>query len=367
MFGERFLSIDAFRGLTIAAMVLVNNPGSWSHIYPPLRHAEWHGWTPTDLVFPFFLFIMGLSMTFSFGRRLRENQAPSVLYPKILKRTVVLFSLGLMLHLIPSFSLAHLRIPGVLQRIALGYLVGSLIYLKTRFSSRFVVSVAFLAGYTALLLLVPVPGYGAGVLEPSGNLPGYLDNLLLPGHLYRPGFDPEGLLSTLPAVVTVLFGTFLGDFLRSSGTIVRKSLIIFSAGIPLAAAGLLLHSWHPINKPLWTVSYVLFTAGMAHLVFGMCFLLIDVFRLKLWARPFLILGSNAIVVFVGSSLLAKILGLISLSDGATAVGLAAYLQTHVFSLLGGPKLASLAWAVLNVLLWIALTAPLYKHRLFLKI
>ncbi|MBN1938902.1 MAG: DUF1624 domain-containing protein [Candidatus Aminicenantes bacterium] len=357
MHGERFLSIDAFRGLTIAAMVLVNNPGSWSHVHPLLRHADWHGWTPTDLVFPFFLFIVGMAMTFSFGRRLREFAAPGSLYPKILKRSFILIALGLLLQLIPDFSPATLRFPGVLQRIGLCYLFGSLIYLRTGSRSRLAVSAAMLLFYAGLLLLVPVPGFGSGVLEPAGNLPGYIDALLMPGHLYSPGFDPEGLLSTIPAVVTVLLGTLLGDYLRSSRTMIRKSITIFSAGIPVTLSGLLLHLLIPINKPLWTPSYVVFTAGMALLVFGLCFLLIDVLRLNHWAKPFLILGSNAIAVFVGSSLLAKFL----LVLGSSSV------SPRLFSFLGGPNLASLAWAVLNVLLWVGLMAPLYKHRLFIKI
>ena len=367
MNGERFLSIDAFRGLTIAAMVLVNNPGSWSHIYPPLRHADWHGWTPTDLVFPFFLFIIGMAMTFSFGRRLREGATPKGLYLKILKRSAILIALGLLVRLFPTFSLANLRIPGVLQRIGLCYLFGALIYLKTKPALRLVVSAGLLLLSTALLLWVPVPGFGPGVLEQSGNFYGYIDTLVMPGHLYRPDFDPEGLLSTIPAIVTLLLGSMLGDFLRSPRTIVRKSVSLFAAGILVTVAGLLLHPYLPINKPLWTASYVVFTAGMAILVFGLGFLLIDVFRLKLWAKPFFILGSNAITVFVGSAILVKMLLLIKISDGGAVVDPVAYLQAHVFSLLGGPNLASLAWAILNVLLWVGLMAPLYKHRLFLKI
>jgi predicted acyltransferase len=357
MHGERFLSIDAFRGLTIAAMVLVNNPGTWSHVYPVLRHANWHGWTPTDLVFPFFLFIVGMAMTLSFGRRLREGATACGLYPKILKRAFILVLIGLLLHLIPAFSLARLRIPGVLQRIGLGYLFGSLIYLRTGTRARIAVSAGFLVFYALLLLYVPVPGYGAGVLEPAGNLPGYVDSLLMPGHLYRPDFDPEGLLSTIPAIVTVLLGTLLGDFLRTSRTIVRKSLTIFAVAIPMIAFGLLLDRVVPINKPLWTPSYVVFTAGMALLVFGLCFMLIDVLQLKLWARPFVILGANAISVFVGSALLAKLFLLLKIPN----------FPAGVFAFLGVPELSSLAWALLNVFLWVGLMAPLYKHRLFLKI
>lgn len=367
MHHERFLSIDAFRGLTVAAMLLVNNPGSWSHVYPPLRHAAWHGWTVTDLIFPFFLFIVGMVIPFSFGRRMREGTPPARLVPKILKRSAIIFFLGFLLNFFPSFDFSSVRIPGVLQRIALCYLVGSLVYLTTKSAGRVVFSFVFLAGYTALLRFVPVPGFGPGILEAVGNLPGFVDVKLLAGHLLRPDFDPEGLLSTIPAVVTVLLGTMLGDWMRSSRTIFRKTLGVFSTGIPLTAAGLLLHPYLPINKSLWTGSYVLFTAGMALIVFGVCFVLIDGLQWKRWAWPFLVIGSNPITVFVGSALLAKILLLIKIPDGGADSNLVAWLHGHFFSPLAGPVLGSLIYAVVFVLLWIVLMAPLYKHRLFLKI
>ena len=367
MHHERFLSIDAFRGLAVAAMLLVNNPGSWSQVYPPMRHAAWHGWTFTDLIFPFFLFIVGMVIPFSFGRRMREGMPTSGLVSKVLKRSAVIFLLGFFLNLFPSFDFSSVRIPGVLQRIALGYLAGALICLKTKPAGRIALSIVLLAGYTALLRFVPVPGFGTGILEPSGNLPGYVDAKLLAGHLLRPDFDPEGLLSTIPAVVTVLLGTMLGDWLRSARTIVRKTLGVFSAGIPLAAIGLFLHPYLPINKSLWTASYVLFTAGMALIVFGLCFVLIDGFGWKHWAWPFLVVGSNPITVFVGSALLGKVLLVIKIPDGGAAVNPVVWLHGHFFAPVAGPVLGSLIYAVLFVLLWIVLMAPLHKHRLFLKI
>ncbi|MCX6565400.1 MAG: heparan-alpha-glucosaminide N-acetyltransferase domain-containing protein [Candidatus Aminicenantes bacterium] len=367
MHHERFLSIDAFRGLTVAAMLLVNNPGSWSHVYPPLRHAAWHGWTVTDLISPFFLFIVGLVIPFSFGRRMREGTPASGLISKVFKRSAVIFLLGFLLNLFPSFDFSTVRIPGVLQRIALCYLAGALVYLKTKPAGRLALSIVLLAGYTALLRFVPVPGFGPGILEPVGNLPGYVDAKLLAGHLLRTDFDPEGLLSTLPAVVTVLLGTMLGDWMRSFRTIFRKTLGVFSAGIPLTAAGFLLHPYLPINKSLWTGSYVLFTAGMALIVFGLCFVLIEGLRWKQWAPPFLVIGSNPIAVFVGSALLSKILLVIKVSDGGAAVNPVVWLHGHFFAPLAGPVLGSLIYAVVYVLLWIGLAAPLYKHRLFLKI
>lgn len=367
MHGERFLSIDAFRGLTVAAMILVNNPGSWNNVYPLLLHAEWHGWMPADLVFPSFLFIVGMVMPFSFGRRIREGARPGGLSSKIILRSAVLFGLGILLNLIPRFSFAELRIPGVLQRIALGYLAGALITLKTKPLGRGLIAALFLVGYAALLLLVPVPGSGPGVLEPAGNLPGFVDSRLMAGHLYKSDFDPEGLLSTIPAIATVLIGSILGDFLRMPRTIFRKSVVIFAASLPMTAAGLLLHPWMPINKALWTPTFVLFAAGISLLTFGTCFALIDGLRWKAWAGPFLALGSNPLAVFIGSSLLAKILASIRVPDAGGAVSLAGWLQARLFVPVFGPMGGSFAFAVLCLLFWIAAAAPMYRHRLYLKV
>jgi predicted acyltransferase len=367
MSSERFVSLDAFRGLTVAAMVLVNNPASWSHVFPPLRHAEWHGCTPTDLIFPFFLFIVGMSISLSFARRIEERTSRAVLYLKIVKRSMIIFGLGLILHLFPGFHFGTLRIPGVLQRIAVCFLFGAFLYLNLKSKARIMLSIVLLIGYWALLTFVPVPGHGPGVLTLEGNLPGHVDTWLLSGHLYQPEFDPEGLLSTIPAIVTVLLGTMAGDWLRTSRTIVRKSMGIFIAGLPLTVIGLLLNPIFPMNKALWTSSYVLFTAGLALLVFGVCFVLIEGFGWKRWAWPFLVLGSNAIAVFVGSTLMVKLLLLIRISDGGAAVSPIAYLYTHLLSPFAGPNLGSLIYPILLVSLWVGLMAPLYKHKLFLKI
>jgi len=363
----RLVSVDAFRGLTIAAMILVNNPASWSYIYPPLRHAEWHGWTPTDLVFPFFLFIVGISISLSFSRRMEEGQAGTSLYVKVLKRAMIIFALGIVLHLIPRFHFSTLRIPGVLQRIAVCFLFGALIYLKAKAKGRIAISAVILVGYWALLKFVPVPGYGAGVLNFQGNLCGYVDSKLLAGHLYKAAFDPEGLLSTLPAIVTVLLGTLAGDWLRSGKTIFRKTLMFFSAGIILTLAGLLLHPLFPINKQLWTSTYVLFSAGLALIIFGICFFIIEGFGVKRWAYPFLVLGANAITVFAGSTLVVKLLMLVKITEGGKTVWPVTYLYNHVLSPALGPYLGSLAYPIFFILLWIGIMLPLYRNKIFIKI
>ena len=364
---DRLISVDAFRGLTVAAMVLVNNPGSWSFIYAPLRHAPWHGWTPTDLVFPFFLFIVGISISLSLGRKAAEGARSAALVFKILKRSALIFGLGLFLHLFPQFHPSTVRIPGVLQRIALCFLFGALIFLKTRPRMRLALSLLLLVGYWALLTFVPVPGFGPGVLAEHGNLAGYVDGKLLAGHIYKPDFDPEGLLSTIPAIVTVLLGTVAGDGLRSRHTNSRKSLQMFAWGIALTAAGLLLDKVFPINKQLWTSSYVVFTAGMAVLVFALMFAALEGPRWRGWAWPFLVLGTNAIAVFAGSALVVKSLMLIKITEGERVVNPMGYVYGHWLSPLAGPTLGSLLYAVLFVAFWIVLIAPLYKHKIFIKL
>ena len=364
---ERLISVDAFRGLTIASMILVNNPGSWSSIYPPLRHAEWHGWTPTDLVFPFFLFIVGISLALSFSRRREEGRSVSSLYRKVFQRSAVIFAIGLFLHLFPRFHFSTMRIPGVLQRIAICFLFGAVVYLNTKVKSRIVLSGIFLIGFWALMTFVPVPGYGPGVLDYKGNLCGYIDTRLLAGHIYKPEFDPEGILSTLPAIVTVLIGTLAGDWLRSSRTVFRKTCGIFFAGIILTAAGLLLHPFFPINKQLWTSTFVIFTAGAALLIFGVCYVLIESLGLKKWAFPFLVLGTNAIAVFTGSTLMVKILLLIKIPDGGKTVSPVAYLYNHALSPTAGPCLGSMIYPLLLIVLWVLIILPLYKKKILIRI
>ena len=364
---ERLISVDAFRGLTIAAMVLVNNPASWSYVYPPLRHAVWHGWTPTDLIFPFFLFIVGISMSLSFSRRKAEGRSVRRLYGKIVQRSATIFAVGLFLHLFPRFRFAPMRIPGVLQRIAVCFLIGALIYLNTKAKSRIALSLVILAGTWALMTFAPVPGFGPGVLEAKGNLAGFIDSKLLAGHLYKPDFDPEGILSTLPAIITVLFGTLAGDWLRTSRTNFRKMTGLFSGGILLTLAGLLLHPYFPINKQLWTSTFVIFTAGMALIVFGVCYILIEFMGVKKWSYPLLVLGTNAITVFAGSTLMVKLLLLIKISDAGKAVSPITYLYDHVLSPAAGPFLGSLIYPLLLILLWVLLMLPLYKKKIFIRI
>jgi predicted acyltransferase len=364
---QRLASLDAFRGLTIAGMILVNNPGSESHVYPPLRHAEWHGWTPTDLVFPFFVFIVGVSIAFAISQRQEEGAGRSNLYFKIFKRSLILFSLGILLRLFPRFDFETVRIPGVLQRLALCYLFAALLYIHVGVRGRVGVAVLVLAAYWAALKFISVPGYGAGVLDYEGNLAGFIDLKLLAGHLYKPEFDPEGILSTFPAIVTAILGSLAGDWLRSKRRHSAKTLGLLAAGAALTGLGLALHPYFPINKPLWTSTFVLFTAGAALLFLAGCFFLVDVLGRKKWALPFIVLGTNAIAAYVGSSLLAKILLWVKVSSGGERIGLFSWIYRSAFVPWAGDVNGSLAFAITFVLLWLALMTPLYRKKIFIKI
>jgi predicted acyltransferase len=365
---ERLVSLDVFRGLTIAGMILVNNPGSWNYVYPPLAHAEWHGWTPTDLIFPFFLFIMGVAIPLALGRRLARGESRRAIWGHILRRALILFALGLCLNGFPQFDLSRIRIPGVLQRIALCYFFAALIVLKAKVRGQILAALVLLAVYWLLMKLVPVPGYGAGVLEKEGNLAAYLDNVLLHGHLYRPTWDPEGLLSTIPAISTTLFGVVTAHWLTSSRMAREKVLGLIGAGIVGVALGHVTNLWFPINKNLWTSSYAVFTAGMAWLCLAACFWMVEVKGIRRPFVPFLIFGTNAITVFVLSGLVARIMSLVKITrpDGV-AISVKAYLYETLFASWAGPWRGSLLFALAYVAFWLAPMGLLYRKRIFLRI
>lgn len=375
---RRLLSLDAFRGATIAGMLLVNNPGSWSDLYPPLEHAPWHGWTPTDMIFPFFLWIVGVAMTFSFARRMEQGADRGELFRHVLVRSAVIVGLGLLLAafpfgLLPShhFSLAKLRLPGVLQRIGLCYLVASAIFLRTTWRGQLGWAAGLLLGYWALLMLVPVPGHGAGVLTPEGNLPGFVDSHVLAGHTWSgapvPGFDPEGLLSTIPAIATTLLGAIAGHWVRNFAG-ARLSLRLLRDGAVLLALGAAWGLVFPINKNLWTSSYAVFMAGWATMLLGIFHWLIDVRGWQAWARPLVIYGSNALAMFVLAGLIGKLLYLIKWTgaDGK-AITLKTWIYQGAFVPLASPVNASLLFALAFVLVFFGFAWLLWRKKWFLKI
>jgi predicted acyltransferase len=365
---ERLVSLDAFRGITIAAMILVNNPGNWKDAYGALQHADWNGCTPADLIFPFFLFIVGVAITFSFAQRLRRHGSHTRLLASVVRRTLILFALGLLLNGFPSFAWDTLRIPGVLQRIALCYFFAAIIVVSLDVRGQAITGVLLLLGYWALMKLVPVPGFGAGGLGPGKNLAGYLDSVILPGHILHHRWDPEGILSTLPAIATTLSGVLTGHWLRSNRKPLERVTGLFVAGNVGVLGGLILDGVFPINKSLWSSSFVLFTSGAALTFLGLCYWLIDVHGYQRWAKSFVIYGTNPIVAYVLSSLMAKamLVWRIPLPDGSK-IHIKPYLYEHAFGPLGSPINASLYYAIVYTLLWLGVTALLYRKRIFIKI
>jgi predicted acyltransferase len=369
---SRLTSLDAFRGATIAAMILVNNPGSWSHVYAPLRHAQWHGWTPTDLIFPFFLFIIGVAMPISFGKRLARGDSKLELVKHVIRRSLIIFGLGLFMAAFPKVwaNWDTLRIMGVLPRIAVVYLFASLLYLALDRRGRWVAVAALLLLYWALMTLVYVPGVGPANLTPEGNLGAYLDRLILgQQHLWRGDpWDPEGLLSTLPAIVTTLLAIFIGEWLLSDRLQKQKVVGLLVAGLIGVVIGTLWGKVFPINKSLWTSSYVVFTAGMASLLLAIFYWAIDVRGWTAWSKPFVVYGMNAIAVFVLSGLLTRTLGRwrVPAGDGTTT-SMYNWIYTHVFASWAGPLNGSLAFAISYILFWLVLMWILYRRRIFIKI
>lgn len=370
---ERLVSLDVFRGATIAGMILVNDAGDWNKTYAPLLHAEWNGWTPTDLIFPFFLFILGVAIPYAFAGRLeRSGGDRGPLHRQIVRRTLILLALGLFLNWFPFYSVnwPAARIPGVLQRIAVVYFFAALAWLHLGRRSRMALTVALLAGYWLAMVLIPVPGHGAGDLSPDGNLAGWLDHLVLGRHTWRkapgPG-DPEGILSTVPAIATALLGLLTGAWLRSPRTRREKLVGLLLWGCAATIAGLVLGLWFPINKNLWTSTYVLFTGGLALLLLAATYEFVDRRGWDAWARPFLVFGTNAIVAFFGSTLMAKILYLIHTTDGAETVTLQQWLYRHLSASWLPDYAASLAWALAFLGLWWGLMTILYRRRIFIKI
>ena len=368
----RVVSLDAFRGLTIAAMILVNNPGSWAYVYAPLAHAEWHGWTPTDLIFPYFLFIVGVAIPFSLSRRLAEGAGRGRLFRHVVRRSLILIGLGLAMRAVPDFDILDMRLYGVLQRIGLVYCAAAALYLWGSERGRAAWTAGLLLGYWAVLALVPVPGgAGAGDLSPDGNLAAWLDRLIMGDRLWQGTWDPEGLLSTLPAVGTCLLGIFCGEWLRSGragGKIARR---MWAWGAGLVVAGLAWDVVFPINKNLWTSSYVLFTAGTALLLFGAMYWVIDVKRVRdgwrgAWVTPLVVYGMNSIAVFVASGMFAKTLARIRVG-GEGGTPLSAWLYESAFRPWAGDYGGSLAMALAQVSFWLGVMWLLHRRGIHIKI
>lgn len=452
---ERLISLDVFRGMTIAGMVLVNNPGVWSSIYGPLKHAEWHGITPTDYIFPFFLFIVGVAIPIALGKRIAEGVTRST-YFKIVTRAAMIFALGLLMSMIPFFVYADtgipavikvllvlsfsaalffyltdkptiaavtagvsaltilifwiadtniawynfgtMRIPGVLQRIAVCYLTVSVIYLNTNWKQQTLIGVGLLLGYWLIMTVIPVPGCEVTTIDDKAcNIAAWLDRTVFTeAHIWRSAkvFDPEGILSTIPALVTTISGVLTGTWLKSEPPALAggqessldqgnsapsatppayaggsdKALGLFFAGTVLLAAGWTWSLVFPLNKSLWTSSYVLYTSGLALLTLGFCYYLIDIKGYKRWAKPFVIFGVNALALFVFSGILARLMGMIKLAGPeGKDITLQQWIFNNIYLSLFSPINASLAYAVSYILFWLFLMWLLYRRRIFIKV
>lgn len=364
---RRLQSLDAFRGLTIAAMILVNNPAGEIHRYRLLRHAAWNGCRPADVIFPAFLFIAGVSIALSLEGRRGGGAGTTMLLANVFRRAVLLFALGLLLNALPYFDWEIVRVPGVLQRIAIAYLFASLIALRWGPTGQVAWMLALLLVYAGALLFVPVPGFGAGVLEPGSDLASYVDRALLGTHMAHRDWDPEGLLSSLPAVSSVLAGTLAGHWMLAR-TAREVPFGLVAGGLSAAAVGLVLGLWLPVNKSLWTSSYVLLTAGISALALALCFWIVDVRGWAAWTLPFLVLGTNPIVAYWLSSFVGKLMELVQVTR---ADGSSIFLETAVVDglqqLTVSRPLASLTYSLVYTALWIAALAPLFRRRVFIKI
>ncbi len=418
---KRFLAPDVFRGLTMMFMTIVNNPGDWGNIYPPLEHAEWHGWTPTDLVFPFFLFIVGLSTVFSMPDITQRNEHT---LQKIITRTLRIFLLGLFLNFYSKIHLGSLdgiplmifrtfisiviavlllgkyeakkqlwvavslfgimivlafggfadfalvRIPGVLQRIALVYFIISILYTYT--STKFQIFVIFLTliGYWLLMSLIPVPGIGIASYEKGQNLAAWLDNYLLEGHLWAVSktWDPEGILSTIPAIATGLAGVFTGKLFLSNSVAQKKLYIMLSAGILSLCIGLVWNEFFPINKALWTSSYVCLAAGLALLVLAFIYYLTEILLFTQFTKAFVIFGVNPMLVFYASGIIPRAFNMIQISYNSESIGLIDFLYSQGISPnFENQKIASLVGALVYLLIWYIILLILDKKKIILKV
>jgi predicted acyltransferase len=386
---QRVLSVDVARGITIAFMILVNDPGDSHHVYAQLDHSVWNGWTLTDLVFPNFLFLIGMAIIFSLQSRSARGDSRLSLALHIVRRAAILFALDLFIAAFPHFQLTHLRIFGVLTRIAVCYLCAGLICLMTRKISHLaIIAASLLLGYWILLRFVPIPGLGLPgrdipFLDPDANLTSWIDrgfntftqHYLHTGRLYRGTRDPEGILSTLPAIATPLIGAIAGLIMRlPQYTPARKRNILATGAVLFLAAGELWNLTFPINKNLWTSSFVLFTAGCSLIGLTLAYWLVDMLRIQdkspvaraaLW--PWLVLGSNAIVVYALSDFIVEILDWIKVQNNGKAITAKNWIYIHAFAHGHSTEITSVAFAIAFVLVCFLPNWLLWHKRIFIKI
>jgi len=359
---DRILSVDIFRGATIVLMILVNTPGTWSAVFPPLRHAPWDGYTPTDLVFPFFLFIVGTSIVFAY----KNKVADSGTYKKITFRALKLIGLGLFLGAFtlsfPFFKdFVDIRFPGVLQRIGVVFFFTSVLFLNFNWKTLIGISIFFLIGYWLLMTAIPVEGVASTLERAPNNLANWLDVKVFGTHNYKADYDPEGLLSTIPSIVSSLLGIFTGLILTSKQE--KKATILMGIGGAFLIIGHIWDIFFPINKALWTSSFVLVTAGWANLILALIYYLTDEKQIK-FGKLFRYAGANAIVLYFLSSFISKIMGMIKIGETSLHGWLFDTIYTHDFMSM---QLSSLLYGLTVVLFYVVLAYFLYQRKIFIKV
>jgi predicted acyltransferase len=397
---ERLVSLDVFRGLTIAGMLLVNNPGTWDSIYPPLEHATWNGWTPTDLIFPFFLFIAGVTTHLSLTARRARGDDEGAIRRQIIRRGLLIFLLGFLVNGFPFFTWGdipgiahptflqrvidrpfHWRIMGVLQRIGLAYMVAALLSQGKSVKRQVVTIVVLLYGYWFAMTLLPVPGsspMGQLVLgDPSRTMAAWWDRLLLDWSRFGLGnhtwvnsvtWDPEGIFSTIPAIGTAMLGNLLGQWIATKRPLAERLNGMFAAGALGMMAGLMWNWSFPINKSLWTSSYVVFTAGMAAVAIATIMWIVDVHQMKRWTKPAVIYGMNPMVAFVGSGVMARLIySIFKVNYDGKPIALETAIYRSAFASWLDPVNASLAFACTFVLFWFGILYILYRKKIFFKV
>lgn len=365
---SRLDSLDAFRGLTIGAMILANNPGGPA--YAPLKHAPWHGWTSTDLIFPSFLLIVGVAIPFSLGKRAGQGSGEWQLIARILRRGLILFGLGLFLQGFPSYDLSKIRIPGVLPRIAACYVMAALLALWLGWRAILGLTIALLVGYWALLANTSSPGFPVGDLTREGSFASHVDRLLLAGHTYKSDYDPEGIISTIGALATTLLGVLAGKWLRTGAPGGTKSIGLIVAGAFGIGLGLNWDAFFPINKALWTSSFVVLAAGWGLVILGLMYLAMDVAGWKRWAFPLVVIGINPITAYVLSSFVARIMGMIKIPAGTaeSALSLKGWIVKNIFTALPlSPEAQSLAFSLSYLALFWAITWVMYRRNIIVKV
>ncbi|HBE20110.1 MAG TPA: DUF5009 domain-containing protein [Cyanobacteria bacterium UBA11149] len=370
---NRLTSLDAFRGITMAGMILVNMAGVADAVYPALSHADWNGCTLADLVFPFFLFIIGVAMAFSLKKYTEGNTATPTVYWRIFRRCGILFALGLFLNGFWTYDWSNIRIMGVLQRISVAYFLATIAVLNLPRKGQWILAASLLIGYWVAMLFIPVPDFGAGNLTREGNFGAYIDRIIIPtAHLYKgDNFksmgDPEGLFSTIPAVVTVLLGYFTGEWLRQQPIKSRTSMDMVLWGLSGLVVGQIWDFWFPLNKKIWTSSYTLFTAGWALLLLAACFEIIEVRKRREWGKPFEIMGVNAIAIFVMSVLMIKLMVKTNIGSGENAPTTYNWIYEHIFASWAGAMNGSFLFAVVTLLLWWVVGYGMSRLGWFVKV